>query len=122
MKDFRWEGRAPEENKSDKLLHLKKSAEPNWSENQAKKTKFDLRYFELEPGGFSSFEKHVHEHVIIAARGNGILIKGNERFIMEPNNIAYVGPLEPHQFRIESESAFGFFSIVDHDLDKPISV
>src|SRR4030042_4205873 len=34
-------------------------------------TKFHIRYFEISPGGFSSFEKHKHEHVVIGIRGKG---------------------------------------------------
>src|SRR6266508_3252117 len=30
---------------------------------------FDLRYFEVEKGGYSSLEKHGHEHVVICVRG-----------------------------------------------------
>lgn len=122
VKDFRWEGRAPQEYKSDNQFTFKGVSRIELIGKSGEKTKFDLRYFELEPGGFSSFEKHVHEHVIIAAQGKGVLIKGNERFELEPNTIAYVGPLEPHQLRNESENIFGFYCIVDHDRDKPMQV
>jgi ribulose-bisphosphate carboxylase large chain len=30
---------------------------------------FHVRYFELEPGGFTSFERHRHSHVVIGIRG-----------------------------------------------------
>src|SRR3954468_515192 len=32
---------------------------------------FELRYFEIAPGGYSSLEKHEHAHVVIALRGRG---------------------------------------------------
>ena len=83
-------------------------------------TSFDLRYFEIEPGGFSSHEKHVHEHVIIGVRGSGLLVKMQKQLSITPHDIAYVGPLEPHQLRNTGTEPFGFFCIVDHERDKPV--
>lgn len=85
------------------------------------KTAFDLRYFELEPGGFTSHEKHVHTHTVIAVRGQGILDKSGERTPLNPLDIAYIGPLEAHQLRNESGEPFGFFCIVDHERDRPMA-
>ena len=34
-------------------------------------TKFHVRYFEIEPGGYSTLEKHEHEHVVLPMRGSG---------------------------------------------------
>jgi ribulose-bisphosphate carboxylase large chain len=85
------------------------------------KTSFDLRYFEIGTGGYSSLEKHVHEHVIIGARGKGMLVKKDGSIAISPNDIAYVGPLEAHQLRNESPEPFGFYCIVDHNRDKPMS-
>ena len=82
-------------------------------------TSFDLRYFEIGPGGFSSFEKHVHEHVIIGVRGCGILLKNGNRYPVGTNDIAYVGKLEAHQLRNERQEPFGFYCIVDHTRDRP---
>ena len=41
---------------------------------QAEETGFHLRYFEIEPGGYSSLEKHAHAHVVIAVRGQGRVV------------------------------------------------
>ena len=35
--------------------------------------KFHVRYFEVAPGGYSTLEKHVHEHVVIPLRGKGVV-------------------------------------------------
>ncbi len=86
----------------------------------AEKTSFDLIYFEIEPGGYSSLEKHVHEHVIIGTRGNGVLIKENPSLNISVHDITYVSPLEKHQPRNEGKEPFKFFCIVDHKRDKPI--
>lgn len=85
-------------------------------------TAFDLRYFEIEPGGFSTLEKHVHEHVIIGVRGSGTLLKKGGRYTINPHDIAYVGPLEPHQLCNVTSEPFGFYCIVDHKRDRPQSL
>lgn len=80
----------------------------------------DLRYFEVSPGGFSSHERHVHTHIIIAARGQGTLVYGNRRQVLTVNDVAYVAPLEAHQLRNEGSEPFGFYCIVDHGRDRPL--
>jgi ribulose-bisphosphate carboxylase large chain len=83
------------------------------------RTNADLRYFEVQPGGYSSMERHLHTHLIIGARGTGVLVLGNERCELGPYDVAYVEPLEPHQLRNEGDEPFGFFCIVDHERDRP---
>ena len=81
---------------------------------------FDLRYFEIAAGGHSSLEKHLHTHVIIGARGHGVLqVNGIDR-AFNTMDVAYVQPLEVHQLSNPSDSAFGFFCIVDRERDIPM--
>ena len=83
------------------------------------RSRTDLRYFEIEPGGYSSLEKHLHTHIVIGARGRGMLVLGSRRETLAPMDVASIGPLEVHQLRNESSEPFGFFCIVDHDRDRP---
>lgn len=83
------------------------------------RTRFDLRYFEIEPGGYSSHECHVHEHVVIGVRGAGILCKNGREHPINVHDVGFIGPNEPHQMRNPGRAPFGFFCIVDHDRDKP---
>ena len=83
------------------------------------RSRTDLRYFEIEPGGYSSLEKHLHSHVVIGARGRGVLVLGTRRETLSPMDVACIGPLEAHQLRNESSEPFGFFCIVDRDRDRP---
>ena len=83
-------------------------------------TRSDLRYFEVEAGGHTSRERHVHSHIIIGARGEGRLVTGNREMVVKPNDVAYLPPLETHQLRNETGEPFGFFCIVDHDRDRPL--
>jgi ribulose-bisphosphate carboxylase large chain len=81
---------------------------------------FDLRYFEISPGGFTSLEKHLHTHVIITVRGQGVLVTDQHRNELKMMDVAYIQPLEIHQLRNETTEPFGFFCIVDRERDRPM--
>ena len=83
-------------------------------------TRSDLRYFEVEPGGHTSHERHVHPHIIIGVRGEGRLLTGERRVVVRPHDVAFVPPLASHQLRNETKEPFGFFCIVDHERDRPL--
>lgn len=89
---------------------------------QAEATGFHLRYFEIEPGGCSSLEKHAHAHVVIAVRGQGQVVLNDQAWEMQALDTVYVAPWTPHQFLAGSEEPFGFFCIVDAERDRPQAV
>ena len=121
-KDFKWGegGRHIEDYRDGNGFDFKQVTRQELMGKFGEKTSFDLRYFEIGPAGYSSLEKHVHEHVIIGARGKGILLKNGRDFAITVNDVAYVGPLEAHQLRNTAAEPFGFYCIVDHTRDKPI--
>jgi len=122
FEDFTWSGCFFEEYKTDQGFGFSGISRQELIGKSGKNSSFDLRYFEIEPGGYSSLEKHVHEHVIIGVRGKGVLIKGDTSFNISVHDIAYVSPLEIHQLRNEGKEPFGFFCIVDHKRDKPVVI
>ena len=87
--------------------------------NHGETTRFHLRYFEIAPGGCSSFETHKHEHVVIGIRGKGVCVVGNKRYQMRFLDTLYIGPNAPHQLRNPFKEPFGFFCIVNSKRDKP---
>ena len=80
---------------------------------------FQLRYFEIEPGGYSSLEKHRHVHTIVVLRGAGRVVVGREVFDVAPFDFVYVPPNIPHQFVNAGAETFGFLCPVDADRDPP---
>jgi quercetin dioxygenase-like cupin family protein len=80
---------------------------------------FALRYFELEPGGYSSLEKHRHVHLVIALRGSGKALVGDEVVSLEPFDAVYVAPMTPHRFINGGTDPFGFLCPVDAERDRP---
>jgi ribulose-bisphosphate carboxylase large chain len=117
--NYQWSGRCREEYKPEGTAAFANISRTELVGRAGEKTSFDLRYFEIGPGGYSSFEKHLHEHVIIGVRGQGTLSRNGEATRIRPNDIAYVAPLEPHQLRNEGAEPFGFYCIVDHERDRP---
>lgn len=87
--------------------------------NHGESTKFHVRYFEIAPGGYSSFEVHKHEHVVIGIRGSGICVVGKKKLQVNFLDTLYIAPGMPHQLRNPYDELFGFFCIVNAKRDKP---
>jgi quercetin dioxygenase-like cupin family protein len=77
-----------------------------------------LRYFEIEPGGYSSLERHHHAHAIIVIRGPGRALVGDRVVDLGVNDLVRVPPLTWHQFRAD-DSPLGFLCMVDCARDVP---
>lgn len=117
--EFRWDGRSIAAYKANGSLPFHEVSRTELIGQSGEQTAFDVRYFEIGPGGHSSLEKHLHTHVVIGARGQGVLSSGEQLIPLKPFDVAYVPPLEVHQLRNDSPEPFGFFCIVDHERDKP---
>ena len=121
--DYTWQGRAVSEYKASEAnatLPFKDVARHELIGRHGEQTAFDLRYFEIAPGGYTSCEKHRHTHTIIAVRGRGVMQLGEQRRDLKPLDVSYVPPMQTHQLRNESaDTPFGFFCIVDHQRDRP---
>ncbi len=80
---------------------------------------FELRYFEVAPGGWSSFERHRHPHAVVVLRGRGEVRLGDVRHPLAPFDVVYVAPEDPHQFRAAPNEPLGILCVVDHERDRP---
>ena len=85
-------------------------------------TKFHLRYFEIAPGGQSSFEKHRHEHVVVVIMGNGKVFLNKKHHRISFLDIVYISPDTPHQFLNPFNEPFGFLCAVPAKRDRPIVI
>jgi len=83
--------------------------------------RFHVRYFEIAPGGYSTLEKHEHEHVVIPIRGRGEAQFGCYIYQVGLGDVVYVAPNDPHQFRTPEDATepFGFLCIVNAERDTP---
>lgn len=80
----------------------------------------ELRYFELDAGGWTSLERHQHRHDVMVLRGQGRALVGGTLHDLEPFDLVRVPPLTWHQFRAPDDASFGFLCLVDRDRDRPV--
>ncbi|MBI4408161.1 MAG: cupin domain-containing protein, partial [Gemmatimonadetes bacterium] len=83
---------------------------------------FDVRYYEVEPGGHTTHEVHEHVHVIVVLRGLGRVRLGGETHELGFADVVYISPRDPHQFLNPYGEPFGFLCIVDRARDRPVTV
>jgi quercetin dioxygenase-like cupin family protein len=81
--------------------------------------RFITRYFEVQPGGYSTLELHEHPHAVIVLRGKGHVVLGEERTAIAPYDCVYVAPGTAHQFRAAGAEPLGFLCVVDRVRDRP---
>ena len=122
---FTWQGIKTEKYK-DKGSHWTDVIRRVLIGNQNESAKFHLRYFEILPGGFTSFEKHKHEHVVISIRGKGKVFCGKQesaragkQYELNFLDTLYIAPDTPHQLSNPFSEPFGFLCIVNAKRDKP---
>jgi ribulose-bisphosphate carboxylase large chain len=84
--------------------------------------KFHVRYFEIGPGGFSSFEMHNHEHVVIGIRGEGKARLNRRTVDIKHLDVLYIKPGTAHRLFNPYKEPFGFFCVVNARRDRPKSV
>jgi quercetin dioxygenase-like cupin family protein len=79
---------------------------------------FLTRYFEVQPGGYSTLERHEHPHAVVVLRGEGEVTLGERVHRIRPHDCVYVAPDTPHQFRATGEEPLGFICVVDRERDR----
>lgn len=84
------------------------------------KTGFEVRYFEVAPGGYTSFEFHGHEHCVLVARGSGRVRLGDAWRAIGEGDAVWVSEKTPHQFQNDGAEPFGIYCVVDRDRDRPV--
>lgn len=119
--DFRWNHIEPRVYKSEDNSWLG-VARHVFTGETGESTKFHVRYFEIEKGGYSTLEYHQHEHVVVVMRGEGHALVGDRRLALGFGDVLYVAPNDIHQLSNSSDEPFGFLCVVNAERDRPIPV
>lgn len=82
-------------------------------------TAFEVRYFEMQPNGYTSFERHKHEHLVVVLRGRGRVRLGTDWHDLTPHDVVRVPADTPHRFQAGTDEAFGILCVVDRERDRP---
>ena len=77
------------------------------------------RYFEVEPGGHSTLERHEHLHYVLILRGSGRCLVGETVSEIGEHDLVEVPRLAWHQFRAADDQPLGFLCLVSATRDKP---
>ena len=73
----------------------------------------ELRYFEVEPGGYSTLERHEHMHAVMILRGHGEVLVGGTVHQVKPHDLITIPPWAWHQFRPAAAETLGFLCLVN---------
>lgn len=118
LKDFRWEHVDQLAYKEDAQAGFKAItrqvlfADPD--------LRCELRYFEMQPGGYSSLEKHEHVHAVLILRGRGHCLVRDEVRPVELHDLVTIPSHSWHQFRATRGEPLGFLCMVNTERDKPV--
>lgn len=78
------------------------------------------RYFEVQPGGYSTLERHQHVHAVMILRGRGRCLVGDQLYDLDTHDLVTVPPMTWHQFRATTAEPLGFLCLVNRERDRPI--
>jgi len=73
---------------------------------------FVLRYFEIEPGGWTAQDVHAHDHGVFILRGRGQVQLGEQVIDISSGDVVYIPPNEAHQIHNTGDEPFGFLCVI----------
>jgi quercetin dioxygenase-like cupin family protein len=79
----------------------------------------ELRYFEMQPGGYSTLERHEHAHAVMIQRGAGRVLVGDRVYAVREHDLVHIPAMTWHQFRAPDDAPFGFLCMVNAARDRP---
>jgi len=115
--DFRWEAVAHQPYKQDGSAPFKDiSRQVLFHQDDLG---CELRYFEMDAGGYSTLERHEHAHAVMILRGRGECLVGSEVRPVKQFDLVSIPSLAWHQFRATSGEPLGFLCMVNVLRDRP---
>ena len=117
LEDFRWDG-VPVLNYKEEGSHFKAISRQVLFEG-GPKLGAELRYFEIEPGGHSTLERHDHLHSVMIIRGAGRCLVGDTVYPLAVHDLVSVPTMTWHQFRAADAEPLGFLCLVNCERDRP---
>jgi len=117
---FRWQGVEVREYKADGAPYKDVTRQTLLGEGEDEADlNFITRYFEIQPGGYSTLERHQHPHAVVVIRGRGRVTLSERTYDLAPFDCVYVAPGAVHQFAASGEEPLGFLCMVDRVRDRP---
>lgn len=79
----------------------------------------ELRYFQVDPGGHSTLERHEHHHAVMVLSGRGRALVGERVVDLAAHDLVHVPAMTWHQFRACLDEPLGFLCMVNAERDRP---
>lgn len=114
---FRWEGVAHQSYKQEGSAPFKDISRQVLFHDDT--LACELRYFEINVGGYSTLERHEHAHAVMVLRGHGECLVGTEVRSVKPLDLVTVPSWTWHQFRATKQEPLGFLCMVNVLRDRP---
>ena len=73
---------------------------------------FHIRYFAVQPGGYTSLDQHAHEHGVYILHGRARLRLEINEYELSAGDVVYIPGNEVHQFFASGLEPFGFLCVV----------
>lgn len=73
---------------------------------------FHMRYFAVQPGGYTSLDQHAHDHGVYILHGHARFRLNDEEHEVHPGDVIYISSNDVHQFFALGEEPFGFLCVV----------
>jgi len=75
---------------------------------------FAMRFFEMDPEGYSPFHSHPWEHEVFILEGEGVVVGGGEERKFRAGDVIFVPPNEKHQFKNPGETTVKFLCLIPY--------
>lgn len=73
---------------------------------------FEMRLFELQPGGYTPLHRHPHEHEIFVIEGESIFVFEGQQYNLGPEYVIFVPGDKEHCFKNTGKSPLRFLCII----------
>ncbi len=115
---FRWDGVSHQPYKQDGEAPFKAISRQVLFHDDA--LACELRYFEMDAGGYSTLERHEHAHAVMILRGQGQCMVGEDVRDVKQFDLITIPGGTWHQFRANAGEPFGFLCMVNMTRDRPV--
>ncbi len=117
LADCRWEGVEPMQYKQEGSAPFKDITRQVLFDDPSLAAQ--VRYFEMQPGGYSTLERHEHMHAVMILRGGGRCLVGDKVIEVAEHDLIHIPAMTWHQFRATDTEPLGFLCVVNARRDRP---
>lgn len=75
---------------------------------------FAMRYFEINPGGYTPWHQHDWEHEVFVLEGDGIAIAKDGEAKFGTGDVFFIPPMEWHQFKNTGRETVTFLCLIPY--------